>query len=125
MLTITTNRVGKHTMVEAHTRYMTYFFSPHSLERTMQRSTNLKSLADLEKPVRRIIRCLTNDQVERWIIKQGLGTKVIIHDADIHMMYIVARKVNQYEVVTTFNEFFGAYDNTRNTPEIWVSLTNQ
>ena len=107
----------------ARTKHMSYMFSVHSIERVTERSTNIKTMRDLEKPIHRIVRCLTNSYIEKWAIKQKLNNRFIIHDTDINMMYIVVRKLNQYEIITTYNEFWGAYDNTQNTPEIWCSLS--
>lgn len=109
--------------VEAQDNYSLYVFSSHALDRLFDRTTNVKDTVDLEKPVRRIVKCLNNWRVDRWIMGHEFGAKLIIHDVDIKMVYIVVCKCNRYDIVSTYNEFWSKYDNTHNTPELWVSLS--
>ena len=116
-------RDNKSFWIEAFDNTSWYIFTTHALDRIFDRTTNIKKIPDLEKPVKRIVKCLNNDKVDRWIMHHDFGTKLIIHDTDISMVYIVTCKCNKYEIISTFNEFWTKYDNTHNTPELWVSLS--
>lgn len=109
--------------VEACDDNARYIFTTHALDRLFDRTTNLKDTNDLEKPIRRIVKCVNNWRVDNWILQHEFGTKLIIHDNDIHMVYIIVCKCNRYDIVSTYNEFWKRYDNTHNTPELWVSLS--
>lgn len=110
--------------IEAHDDYSFYLFTSHALDRLFDRTTNMKHAADLEKPVRRITKCLNNWRVDNWIMQHPFGTRLLIHDRDIHMAYIVVCNKNRYSIISTYNEFWCPYDNTQGTPELWVSLNN-
>lgn len=108
--------------IKAKDEWAEYKFTTHSIERMFDRSSNLKRSYDLEKPIRRIVKCITNYRVDSWIMEHQLGTKLLIHDTDIHMLYIIICRGNKYEIISTYNEFWSKYNNTHNTPELWVSL---
>lgn len=108
--------------IEAHDNYSKYHFSSHALERVLERSYNLKRIEDLGKPVKRIAKCLSHYVVDDWVLKHPFGTRLIIHDCDIKMMYIVVCNETDYSILSIFNECYIKYDNTCNTPEYWVSL---
>lgn len=108
--------------IEAHDDISFYMFSSHALDRLFDRTTNMKSTGDLEKPIRRIVKCLNNHRVDDWIMDHSFGTKLVIHDRDINMVYVVICKTNRYDVVSTFNEFWTPFINYQRTPELWVSL---
>lgn len=109
--------------IEAHDDYSKFLFTSHALDRIFDRTTNMKDVSDLEKPVRRIVKCLSHYRVDKWIMQHEFGTKLIIHDNDIRMAYIIVCKCNRYDIISTFNEFWKKYDNTHDTPELWVSLS--
>lgn len=109
--------------VEAHDDNATYKFTSHALDRIFDRTTNTKVASDLEKPIRRIVKCLNHYRVDNWVMKHSFGTRLIIHDNDIHMVYILACKGNRYDIISTYNEFWKPYDNTQRTPELWISLS--
>lgn len=109
--------------VEAFDDNARYLFTTHALDRLFDRTTNLKDINDLEKPIRRIVKCVNNWRVDNWILQHEFGTKLILHDNDIRMVYIIVCKCNRYDIVSTYNEFWKRYDNTHGTPELWVSLS--
>ena len=108
--------------VEASDDNSTYFFSYHSIDRMFERNKNISSIADLERPIRRIIKCINYWRTDNWIMKYAFGTRLIIHDVDIKMMYIIKCNVTHYDIISIFNEYKQEYDNTQNTPELYISL---
>ena len=102
-----------------------YYFSSHAIDRLLERNNNINSIVDIGKPVKRVVKCLNNWKVDAWVMEHAFGTKLIIHDVDISMMYIVVCKCNRYEIVSAYNEYKRKYKNTHSTPELWVSINKQ
>lgn len=103
-----------------------FIFSTHSLQRAWNRSSNVKTMQDFSKPVNRIMKCICNSVVGSWMFLNVTDEeRCLIHDLDNSMMYIIQNNVRKghIAVISTYNEFWGEYMNTRRTKEIWVSLT--
>ena len=111
--------------IEARCNECEYIFTKHVIDRTFERNNNIIDIASLDKPVRRIIKVWRNYNVDDWILYYQFGTKLVIHDVDINMVYIITCNENRYEIVTTYNEFWTKFKNYYKSPELFVSLLNK
>lgn len=108
--------------IEATCDYKKYVFTTHALVRSHQRNTNVNNISDCTRALSRIIKVINNNKVKNWMSKYKSGDRVIIHDRDIYMMYIVVKRSGCYEIITTYNEFTDSYINRSHTPEIWIDI---
>jgi hypothetical protein len=111
--------------IEASDDYAKYIFSSHALDRLFERKAGIKQISDLEKLVQRIVECLEDGSVDDWIIENAFGTSLVIHDVAVKMAYVVVCRIDQYEIVTTFNERRIPFMNSHHSPEYWVLLSKK
>lgn len=108
--------------IEAVYDYKKYVFTTHALVRQHQRNNNINKIDDCVRALGRIIKVINNKKVKNWMDRYKCGDRLIVHDRDIYMMYIVVKKSGCYEIITTYNEFTGSYINRSRTPEIWIDI---
>lgn len=99
-----------------------YYFTTHALQNVWTRSSNLKTMQDFKKPVRRIIRCISSEKIRNWIKTRPYGTQLVIHDTDINMAYVIGKRHLEYQIITIFNEFWTEFHNANNSQEAWYSI---
>lgn len=101
-----------------------YVFTTHALERAWTRSSNINTMQDFNKPVRRIIRCMHNNKVSNWIKTRKHGSTMVIHDADINMVYVISNHYKTINILTIYNEFWEPFKCDPYQQEMWISINS-